>query len=98
MCDRNTLATIADISAYIDEAIAQAERGQTTFRHAASRIVGLAALDAYYAVWVPQCDALDDVHSVAGIIEGAAVASDHWRELCAAATRLRTAARGTTSE
>jgi hypothetical protein len=93
MRDRTTLATVADVAAFIDDVLDQAERGRTTYRHAASRIVGLGALDLYYEVWVPKCDELDDVHSVAGMIEGAAVASDHWHKLREAAKRLRAAAK-----
>jgi hypothetical protein len=93
MRDRSILVTIADVSAYVDEAIAEAEQGITTYRRAASRIVGLGALDAYYEVWVPQCEGIDEVHSIAGTIEGAAVASDYWRELRASARRLRVAVR-----
>jgi hypothetical protein len=71
--------------------MAEAENGSSSYRRAASRIVGLGTLDAYYQNWIPRSQELRELHYVAGTIEGAAVASDHWSELRVAADRLRAA-------
>lgn len=91
MRDRSTLVTLDDVSAYVHEVIAEAESGRTSYRRAASRIVGLGALDAYYDSWTPRCPELRELHSVAGMTEVAAVATDLWPELRETAKRLHTA-------
>jgi hypothetical protein len=92
MRDRSGLVTLADASAYIDDVLAEAERGITSYRRAASRIIGLRVLDCYRDNW-RDCHELWSVLSVAGQTEIAAVAADCWPELLQAARELRIATR-----
>ena len=92
MRDRSTLVTLADVSAYIDDVLAEAERGVTNYRQGASRIIGLRALDIYHDKW-HQSDELSAVLSAAGQAEIAAVAADFWPELLQTARQLRVASR-----
>lgn len=94
MRDRSQLVTLADVSAYVDEALADAERGVTSHLRATSRIVGLGALDVFYDRWQPESQELRVLMSVAGdaeVDEYSAV--ECWPELVAAAERLRVATR-----
>lgn len=92
MRDRTSLVTLADVSAYVDEVIADAERGVTSYHRAASRIIGLGALDAYYDRWQHESHELERLMGIAGDAEGAFDAADCWPELVEAAARLRVAA------
>jgi hypothetical protein len=94
MHERSQLVTLADVSAYIDEVLADGERGTTSHLLATSRIIGLGALDVFYDRWEPESQELRELMSVAGngeVDEYSAV--ECWPELIQAAARLRVATR-----